>query len=149
MLIAIVYRTPDSSKYFQKDFNACLNSMLTKATEECKETMIIGDAIVNFLTEKDNKELKSIHCDRGVFGLKKIITKPTRISETTETLLDVILTNNPSNIAKHDVISTSIGDHDMPGCVRKINNSSFRPRIITCRDYKNYSPGKMKSYYKK
>ena len=33
----------------------------------------------------------------------------------------------------------------MPGCVRKINNSSFRPRVITCRDSKNYNPENMKS----
>eukprot|EP00795_Rhopilema_esculentum_P009289 gene9289-16986_t len=142
ILIAIIYRPPDSSKYLRKDFNARFNSLLTKAAEECKETMILGDANINFRIENDNKELKAIF---SVFGLKQIIAKPTRISETTETLIDVILTNNPSNIAKHDVIPTSIGDHDMPGCVHKINNSSFRPRVITCRDYKMYNPENMKS----
>ena len=121
MLIAITYMPPDSSNYLRKDFNVRLNSVLTKATEECKETMILCDANVNFLTEKENKELKSIF---SVYGLKQILAKPTRISETAETFIDVILTNNPSNIARHDVIPTSIGDHDMPGCVRKINYSS-------------------------
>eukprot|EP00795_Rhopilema_esculentum_P008031 gene8031-13942_t len=142
ILIAIMYRPPDSSKYLRKDFNARFNSILTKAAEECIETMILGDANINFRIENDNKKLKSIF---SVFGLKQIIAKPTRISETTETLIDVILTNYPSNIAEHDVIPTSIGDHDMPGCVRKINNSSFRPRLYTCQDYKNYNPENMKS----
>ena len=80
ILIAIMYRPPDRSKYLRKDFNTRLNSMLTKATEECKETLILGDANVNFIIEKDNKELKSVF---SVFGLKQIITQPTRISETT------------------------------------------------------------------
>ena len=71
--------------------------MLTKATKECKETMMLGDINVNFPTEKDNKELKSIF---NAFGLRQIVKKPTRISETTKTLLDVILTINPSIIAK-------------------------------------------------
>ena len=79
ILIAIMYKPPDSSKYLQKDFNACLSSMLTKPTEECKETMILGDASINFIIGKNNKELKSIF---SVFCLKQIITKPTRISET-------------------------------------------------------------------
>eukprot|EP00795_Rhopilema_esculentum_P010408 gene10408-19109_t len=66
-----------------------------------------------------------------------------RISETTETLIDIILTNNPSNMIKTEAIPTSIGDHDMAGCLRKLNNASCKSRKITCRDYRSYCPETM------
>ena len=73
ILIAVIYRPPDSSKYLRKGFNTRLNSMLTKATEECKETVMLGNMNVNFLTEKDNKELKEIF---NAFGLQQIVKSP-------------------------------------------------------------------------
>ena len=63
--------------------------------------------------------------------------------------MDVILTNTPANIAGIDVIATGIGDREMPGCVRKIDNSRFNPTLITCRDHKTYNAEKMKSESKK
>ena len=77
------------------------------------------------------------------FGLKQMIEKPTRVTETSETLIDVILTNSPTNIKRTEVIPTSISDHYMVGCVRKLNHSDFKARNIICRDYKNYRPGDM------
>ena len=68
-----------------------------------------------------------------------MVKKPTRITTKTQTLIDAILTNNPANISKIDVVPTCIGDHDMPGCVRKINNACLKSRLITCRDYKRYN----------
>ena len=108
--------------------------------------IFLGDMNVNFLVPGDNKDLKSVF---QLFGLKQVIEKPMRITETTRTVIDIVLTNTPTNIAGTDVIATSIGDHDMPGCVRKINNGRFNPRLITCRDYKTYNAENMKSELKK
>ena len=116
--------------------------MLSKASEEKKEIIILGDMNVNFLAPGDSKDLKSIF---DVFGFKQMLEKPTRIITTTETLIDVFLTNNPANISKADVVPICIGDHDMPGCVRKINNAYFKSRLITCRDYKRYNAENMKA----
>lgn len=66
-----------------------------------------------------------------------------------ETLIDIILTNNPSNITDTDVIPTGIGDHDMVGCVRKINNACYKSRLIICRDYKRYNSKAMQADLKK
>ena len=146
ILIATIYRPPDTSKFLHKDFNTLFSSMMTNASGESKEMIVLGDMNVNFLVPGDNKDLKSIF---DLFGLKQVIEKPTRITETTRTLIDVVLTNAPANITDTDVIATSIGDHDMPSCVRKINNGHFNPRLITCRDYKTYNAENMKSDLKK
>ena len=146
ILLTTIYRPPDTSKYLHKDFNAVFNSMVTKASGESKEMIVLGDMNVNFLVPEENKNLKSV---LELLGLKQIIEKPTRITETSRTLIDVILTNTPANISCTDVIATGIGDHDMPGCVRKINNGRFNPRLITCRDYKTYNARNMNSELKK
>ena len=36
----------------------------------------------------------------------------------------------------------------MVGCARKINTLKFKPRVITCRDYKHYNPDKMNEEFR-
>ena len=43
------------------------------------------------------------------------------------------------------VIITSLSDHDMVGCVRKLHNIKFKPRTITCRNYKQFYIASFKS----
>ena len=142
ILIASVYHPPDSSKHLNKDFNKLFDSMLTKAMSELKETTLLGDMNANFLDNKDNRDLKSIF---NMHGLKQMIRQPTRITENTESLIDVILTNKPENLVQSEVIPASIGDHEMIGCARKLNSNHFEARHICCRDYKDYNPELLKS----
>ena len=140
-LLAITYRLPDTSKYFPKDFDNHFNAMLSKANETPKEIILLGDVNVNFLDSTNGKDFKPI---LNLFGLKHLIHKPTRITDSTSTLIDIIGTNNPVTIRDARVIPTGIGDHDMVGCVRKINLAREAPRQITCRNYRNYDPEKLK-----
>ena len=62
--------------------------------------------------------------------------------EATESLIDIIASNCPINIKSTKVIPTSISDHDMVGCIRKLNTLKFKPRVIRCRHYK-HNPDKI------
>eukprot|EP00795_Rhopilema_esculentum_P010725 gene10725-19504_t len=130
ILIATIYRPPDSFKYLHKDFNTAFNSMMTKASGESKEMIVFGGMNANFLSPGDNKDLKSVF---ELFGFKQLIEKPTILTETTRTLIDAVLTNTPENIADTDVIATSRSN----------------TRLITCRDYKSYNAENMKCDLKK
>ena len=136
-LIGVIYRPTDSSKHLPKDFNNSFEEMLKKVCESSLETMLLGDVNVNYLVSGDGRDFKSIVSSNG---LKQIIRKATRICDTTKTLIDIIATNNISTIVNHGVISTGIGDHEMVGCVRKINWVKFKPRLIKCHDYRKYNP---------
>lgn len=57
-LVAIGYRPPDTSKYLDKDFEDLLSRMLTKASDESKETIFLGDMNANYLVPGDNEILK-------------------------------------------------------------------------------------------
>ena len=105
-----------------------------------KETIILGDMNVNYLDNNDNKQFKSI---LRLYSYTQLVNKPTRVSEHSSTLIDLIATNNPSNISKVDIFPLSPSDHDMVGCIRKINNCKYLPRVIKCRNYVNYSSENM------
>ena len=137
LLIACYYRPPNTSKYLSKDFNDALNETLLSAQKENKEMILLGDFNMNYLKKDDSKEVKSVI---NVNGFKQMIKKPTRITQSTQTLIDIIATNNPSTISKIIVEPVSISDHELIGCVRKLNNIKYSPTTIRTRDYKNYVP---------
>ena len=87
---------------------------------ESKETVLLGDMNANFLDNKNVRDLKSIF---NLHGLKQMIWQPTRIAENIESLIDVILTSKPENLVQSEVIPTSIGNHEMIGCARKLNSN--------------------------
>ena len=143
--IGIFYRPPDSSKYLHRDFNNTFNEVLSSVSSEPCESIVLGDFNVNYSVPGDNPEFKAI---MNLYSFKQMINKPTRISGSTKTLIDIIATNNPVSIKTTDVFPLSIGDHDMIGCVRKINSTKFKPRTVTCRDYKSYNQRQMNNELK-
>ena len=73
-------------------------------------------------------------------GYKQLVTKATRITENSKTLIDTIFTNKPGNISKTDTIPNSLSDHNMVGCVRKLNHLKYESKTLHCRNYKAYDP---------
>ena len=72
-------------------------------------------------------------------GLKHLIDKPTRISQHSSTLINVVFTTHENDIASQFVHSLEISDHHLMGIVRKLNIKTFLPRLTLIRNYKNYS----------
>ena len=54
------------------------------------------------------------------FSLKEIIQEPTRITSTTSSLLDHILTNTGRKISQKEVIDVGPSNHQLIYCTRKI-----------------------------
>ena len=70
-------------------------------------------------------------------GFTQLIKQPTRGTMNASTLIDIIATNNPAKIADMYVHPTSISDHDMAACLRKLNNKKFASKTLKCRNYAN------------
>ena len=119
------------------DFNCKFDSMLSTVSSENKKCILTGDINCNFLANSDHKELKSIVAS---FGLKQLIRTPTRITPESQTLIDVICSNEPQHICCTKVIPAGLSDHELIGCARKLYNVKHQPRVITCRNYANYNP---------
>ena len=66
----------------------------------------------------------------ALLGLPQIINDATRITETTSSLLDHILTNSEDKICQSGVIDIGISDHQMIYCRRKISRSKSGEKNI-------------------
>ena len=108
--------------------------MLNDLDKKKKETIILGDLNVDYL-KQDNEPIKQSF---QLNGFSQLIKLPTRITETTATLIDVIQTSKECNISYNVVIPADLSDHDLIGCVRKMHNIKYQPKTIRCRNYRIY-----------
>ena len=108
--------------------------MLNDLDKEKKEIIILGDLNVDYL-KQDNEPIKQSF---QLNGFSQLIKLPTRITETTATLIDVIQTNKECNISYNVVIPADLSDHDLTGCVRKMHNIKYQPKATRCRNYRSY-----------
>lgn len=60
LLICILYRPPNSSKYLHKDFESILQDMLSTGVCEDKEAILLGDLNLDYLRQQNSKEIKHI-----------------------------------------------------------------------------------------
>ena len=119
VLIATHYRPPNSSKHLCKNYNNISNETLSLYCSESKEAILLGDLNADYLKKSDNKELKTIIHQNG---FTQIIKNATPITKDSKTLIDIIATNYPANIVSSCITATTLSDHDLAACVRKINS---------------------------
>ena len=134
-LVAVVYRPPAGSKHLSNAFESSFENVVSGLTSENKELIITGDMNCDYLKSNEGKSLKTII---KLHGLKQLINSATRITDHSSTLIDIILTIEPANIVKACTIISGLSDHDMVGCIRKINKAKYNPKVINSRNYKNY-----------
>ena len=119
LLMGHVYRPPDTSDYLPEDFNEKFETMLEKVCCEEKEALLLGDFNCDHKKERNNRPLKSI-ISRS--GFSQMLTSPTRITEGTASLIDLVLTNMPHNTTKTIAFESGCSDNCMIGTVRKLNS---------------------------
>ena len=61
--------------------------------------------------------------DFGNYSLEQLISVPTRITESTATFIDHVLTNSPHKIIQSAVIKMSLSDHDLIYCMQETMKS--------------------------
>ena len=64
----------------------------------------------------------------STLGLKQLIKAPTRITSSTSTLTDHILTSSSEKVVQAGIIETSLSDHQRIFCTRKIKRA--KPNTI-------------------
>ena len=73
------------------------------------------------------------------FDLQNIVEEPTRVTLETKTLIDLIVTNKPELFNIKGVLPVVISDHSLPYATIKLRQRCPHPRIITIRNFKNFS----------
>ena len=112
MLLYFLYMPPSSRVDWFGAFSNNLDIYL-----ENKEIQIMGDSNINLLNV-DNKVNRLMEILNSV-NLKQIVCEPTRVTDSTKTLIDHAYVSNPGNIIQCRVHKFGVSDH-YPCVVKKI-----------------------------
>ena len=103
--LIVIYQPPSSNVSFYDQFKKVLCQCDFK-----KEVIVMGDLNLNWEDMSSRKKLKQI---TDSFNLTQIVKGPTRITNSTSTQIDLILTNRPERITKSYNVVTRLSDHNM------------------------------------
>ena len=73
--------------------------------------IVIGDMNCNYLAESRNSELIHLTEISEVYQLTQITKKTTRTTATSESLIDLIFTNQEARVVSHGLVDCGISDH--------------------------------------
>ena len=71
--------------------------------------------------------------------VNKAVKKIIKITETTKSLIDVILTTNTDIVSLSDVLACSVSDHHLVYLVLTLKTPRLKPSYVTIRSYANYN----------
>jgi len=106
IIVICTYRSPDgkTDAFFNK-----LEMIIQKLIVKHKTLILCGDWNINFLqTSPHTRELNNLLL---WYNLKRTVNVPTRITKTTATLLDVVITNEKKSINSLRVMDLGLLDH--------------------------------------
>ena len=100
--------------------------------------VLTGDINFDLIGRPDSLVTRYINTS-DMFGLEQIVTKPTKVTRTSRTLIDHLITNYPMRISATDVIPTSIvSDHDAPFACLNVRVNRYQARYKYIRNMKTF-----------
>ena len=67
------------------------------------------------------------------FGLKNIMSSPSRVTLTSKSLIDLIITNQPAKVKNSGAIDLGISDHNLVFAVFMTTRVNPKPKYITAK----------------
>ena len=141
-LVTSIYRPPRKPVAYFHDIE-----LLVRDTDNQNiESIIMGDTNCNFM-DKSNNDTKNLLKIMNNYNLKQVIHDYTRVTGTTKTCIDHIMTNRPECVFKSGVINCGISDHDSVYMIKKLRVPAPKlpPRTLSVRNFKKFD---LKSFRK-
>jgi hypothetical protein len=135
LFICCAYRAPNNPV---ENYITELENVIHKLPNN-SEFILLGDFKIDL--SKNNRSpfkrlLNNLSCQ---LHLDQLITEPTRITETSQTTIDLIFINNTQRIVRSGVIPCALSDHSLVFCVFKAGVTKALPCIIEYRSFKRYN----------
>ena len=132
ILIVSVYRPPNTSiELFEK-----IEILFQNVENDRKEVIIVGDLNCDLISVSNyTKRLNDL---LNVFQMTQLIKEPTRITNTSATLIDVAIVSKPKNIGRSGVLHIGISDHSLIYVRKKISFAKKDIKTVNTRNYRNY-----------
>lgn len=111
---------------------------LTSIYTKYEHIVLLGDFNINMLDLNANNTKMLLDAFIEPFSLTQLIDKPTRITNTSRTLIDLILVNKPENALFSSCCDApGVSDHHFTYVAYSLKKEKFKPYKVTKRDFKN------------
>ena len=114
-LVSTWYKPPNSPPDLFNDFE----NLIGEIDGSNRELYLVGDMNTKLLpgvAESNSSKLINV-CE--IFGLRQLITEPTRVTTQSQSLIDLCITNTPDKIVRSGVLPLGISDHSLVYLIRK------------------------------
>ena len=141
-LVTSIYRPPGKPVAYFHDIELLVRDI----DNQIIESIIMGDTNCNFM-DKSNSDTKNLLKIMNTYNLKQVINDYTRVTGTTKTCIDHIMTNRPDCVFKSGVINCGISDHDSVYMIKnlRVPTPKLPPRTLSVRNFKKFD---LKSFRK-
>uniref|UniRef100_A0A8D9DUG8 Endonuclease/exonuclease/phosphatase domain-containing protein n=1 Tax=Cacopsylla melanoneura TaxID=428564 RepID=A0A8D9DUG8_9HEMI len=132
ILLAVIYNPPPvgSLDEFEHELEFHLPSY--------QHRFIVGDFNVDpFTTSSVSAQLSDL---LSSLNLHVLPTGATRHTATSDSRLDLMVVGDESSILTHGKLTVGSSDHDLMYLVFNLFSPRPRPKLITCRNFKNFNP---------
>lgn len=143
LFISCIYRPPSGNI---KLFNQKITSILQNPQVANKEILVMGDLNLDYLHCCNNKLIHESYNNFLLHGLVPLISKPTRVTSTSKTIIDNILTNYSNGNLKTGVIKTDLSDH-FPIFVHMDNFSTTSSKTVETKK-RNFNKTNIQNFKK-
>ena len=113
--------------------------MLLNASQRFENLVILGDLNCDILRpDKGPREGRALMDLMIEYNLTNLIREPTRVTATSSTLIDVILTNRPRSFLTSGTLDLGLSDHHLVYAVSRSHCHRTNPITVEKRTFKNY-----------
>ena len=133
IILGNVYRSPSCKP---DKFNKLCDSIFQKLSNNKysnKSIYIVGDFNEDLIKYESDTEYQNLIDSAHNHGFVQLVSRPTRITERTHTLIDHVYTNNIESVLSCNVLTLDISDHLATHTKISLGSSS----TLTCRNSKN------------
>jgi ribosomal protein S18 len=109
VIIGNVYRSPSRNP---DEFNTTLDATLNRLKRHSKKhVLIVGDFNIDLIQHDKNINSQNLIENTTQHGLIQVVSRPTRITDHSATLIDHVYTNKIHNILNCDILTVDLSDH--------------------------------------
>ena len=101
-------------------------TMLECASCSCRsdtEFMIFGDLNIDHMKGTTSSPFNKLDFLMSTYNFSQLINTPTRISDRSESLIDVLYTTHTESVIQHGCVHTTISDHFMVYAIRRLQSN--------------------------
>ena len=138
ILVCSCYRPPSDSNFLNK-----LEQALAKI-DPGTELYILGDINIDF-NNKTSPLFKSYLRVLDFFGCSQLIAEPTRMTDSTSSILDHVIVSDKNKVTESGVICAGLSDHLVTFCSKgPVRDVPAMANIRKMRSFRSYSPWKLR-----